>query len=427
MNNMGSTGGCRDKTVSVGHPEAGARPAEQALGLYETMIDFLDLPEMEEDSIDCTALKQGLSDQAASHAIIKFSTVREELLSEQESSAEAKDGLEGFDSAGSVRACESSPDEVFPALDQLPAPDRGADRASEIYESIVAFLKGTFAGNLEDVKGISIDRACSVILAIVNSATSRDEWYKTVSKTAYSLDSKDFLIFHHANAAIFTICLGMTLELSREELCRVGICALFHDIGKLLVPDEILFKRGKLSGEEWKILRNYPYESYKILSALGSRFDIAAQCALQVNERMDGSGFPRGLKAESIHPYAQMIGLVDVYEAMTSNRPYRPKLLHYDAVKEILKTSKAAFARSYITALLKTFSIFPLHSCVKLSSGVMGRIVEVNKSFPMRPKVEVLFDAAGMQVPVPFLIDLSKQSFLYIEAPVPESELPEPN
>ena len=380
--------------------------------------------------------------------VIRFSTLGPELVSRQQLDFATEDkGLQRENQHGIViepkpgpaklvsfpesmqqsngqrEASIFSETDAFPQEDQSPEAVRSAQEASEIYQSIVAFLKDTFA-DVSEGRLVSIDRACSIILTIANSPITRDEWSKLIDATGYSSDSKDFLLYHHANVATFSICLGITLQFSKEELCRIGIVALLHDIGKMLIPDEILFKRGQLTSEEWKVLKQYPYESYKILSALGPKYDILAQCALQVNERIDGSGFPRGLKNEAVHSYAQMIGLMDVYEAMTSNRPYRPKLLHYDAVKEILKTRKSSFARHYITALLKTFSIFPLYSCVKLNSGVIGRIIEVNKDLPMRPKVEVIYDAGNILLPVPFVVDLATQSFLYIQAPVPESELP---
>lgn len=387
------------------------------------------------------------SRQSAPTNVIRFSMLREEFASQQgplpgsagkeggkrDEKTRAEQNPGSGETAGFPARAEQPGEnresslfagaDVFSEADLSSAADRAKREAAEIYESVVGFLKETFeevsAGN-----PVSIDRAASIVLGVVNSSVSRDEWSQMIGEVSYSSDSKDFLIYHHANVTIFSICLGITLQLGKEELCRIGVIALLHDIGKMLIPDEILFKKGKPTPEEWKVLRQYPYESYKILSSLGPKYEVLAQCTLQVNERIDGSGSPRGLKAEAIHGYAQMIGLVDVYEAMTSNRPYRPKLSHYDAVKEILKTRKSSFARNFITALLKSFSIFPLGSHVRLNSGVIGSIIEVNKELPLRPKIEVHYDAAGMPLAVPFIVDLASQSFLYIQAPVPESELP---
>jgi HD-GYP domain-containing protein (c-di-GMP phosphodiesterase class II) len=223
-----------------------------------------------------------------------------------------------------------------------------------------------------------------------------------------------FLVTNAVNVTIYAIPIGAVLRMPRSDLLQLGLTALLHDIGKIRVTEELLYKETSLSQQELSVLRRYPYESFKIMRTLGMDYHFLAESALQVNERLDGSGYPQGLKGNDIHPYAQIIGLVDVYEAMTHKRPYRDKLLHFQAVKEMIKYQKGAFKHEHFKALLRTFTIFPLYSYVKLNSGAVGKVIETTEAQPLRPKVEIVLDAQGRPVPTPRIIDLAEQPVLHI-------------
>lgn len=295
-------------------------------------------------------------------------------------------------------------------------------RASELYGKTTRYLVETFE-KIKQRQTFSIDEGCRLVDEIVESPVTRDEWYEMINGITCPIESDIFLVLHHANVAIYTICVSITLNFTREEQVRVGLAALLHDIGKIFLSEDILCKDGELTPKEREKLKQYPLKSYEILNSLGPEYGLFAECAMQVNERIDGSGFPRGIRKNLIHDYAQIIGLVDVYEAMTSSRPYRKRWLHYDALWEILKRKKNAFHHSYIKALLQTFSIFRLNSYVRLNSGVIGRIIEVHENLPMRPKIEILYDSEYNRLPNSHVIDLMKEPVFYIVAPVAESEL----
>ena len=186
----------------------------------------------------------------------------------------------------------------------------------------------------------------------------------------------------------------------------------------------MLFKIGSLTAKEWEPLRSYPYDSFKILSALGDDYSYLAETAISVYERLDGSGYPNGLKGEEIHPYAQIIGLVDVYEAITHDRPYRKRFSHFEAIREILRAHKRAFRRDILKALLETLSLYPLQSYVKLNSGAIGRVVQTYREQPLRPKIQLIVDAQKRRVPVPRTLDLRDQALLHIAETISDDELP---
>ena len=192
---------------------------------------------------------------------------------------------------------------------------------------------------------------------------------------------------------------------------------------EIRVPEEILYKEATLKEPELAVLQKYPQDSFEILHGLGPKYHYLAECALHVNERLDGSGFPQGLQGDAINPYARIIGILELYEAMTHNRPQRQKFSHFEAVKEIIKTKKSAFQRELLKAFLKTFGIFPLHCLVKLNSGAIGRVIQTYEDQPLRPKIEVIVDAQQRTVKVPRSIDLREQQVLYIADALTEENI----
>jgi len=230
----------------------------------------------------------------------------------------------------------------------------------------------------------------------------------------YANTTRSFLVNKAVNVTVFAIFMGDNLRLPKKRLVQLGLASLLHDIGKIRVPEEILYKEETLKEDELAVLRKYPHDSFDILHALGDKYHYLAECALHVNEKLDGSGFPQGLKGDAINPYARIIGILELYEAMTHNRPQRQKLTHFEAVKEIIKTKKSAFQRELLKAFLHTFGIFPLHCLVKLNSGAIGRVIQTHEEQPLRPKIEIIVDAQNKRVKVPRTIDLREQQVLYI-------------
>ena len=239
----------------------------------------------------------------------------------------------------------------------------------------------------------------------------------------YGNATNSFLVNKAVNVTVFAIFMGDTLKLPKERLRELGLAALLHDIGKVRVPEDILYKEETLKENELSVLRKYPHDSFEILHGLGDKYHYLAECALHVNERLDGSGFPQGLKGDAINPYARIIGILELYEAMTHNRPQRKKFSHFEAVKEIIKTKKNAFQRELLKAFLNTFGIFPLHCLVKLNSGAVGRVIQTYEEQPLRPKIEIIVDAQNKRVKVPRTVDLREQQVLYIADALTEENL----
>ncbi|MBW1696656.1 MAG: HD domain-containing protein [Deltaproteobacteria bacterium] len=233
----------------------------------------------------------------------------------------------------------------------------------------------------------------------------------------------EYVVYHSVNVSIFAVKMAQYLKFSKQNQLEIGMAGLLHDVGMGLISNDILFKDGQLSKKELSMLRELPVYSYKILKTAAPQYPYLAESAYQIYERIDGSGYPNGLHGNEISEYAQIIGLVNVYEALIHSRPQREKFLHFNAVKEIMKKNKKGFQRKYLKALLNIFSIFPLSSYVRLNSGAIGKVVETYPDYPMKPKVKIVYDSQNQEVLGERILDLSKESLLHIVDAVSEEEI----
>jgi HD-GYP domain-containing protein (c-di-GMP phosphodiesterase class II) len=294
--------------------------------------------------------------------------------------------------------------------------------AKDWYQSACRFMGDVFA-KVRNQEKPNMAAGEALIEEIVQASLRGKLPLELLIMAQYGNATRSFLVNKAVNVTIFAIFMGNTLQLPKERLAELGLAALLHDIGKVRVPEKILHKEAALKDDELAVLRQYPHDSFAVLQGLGDKYHYLAECALHVNERMDGSGFSQGLKGDAINPYARIIGILELYEAMTHNRPQRQKLSHFEAVKEIIKTKKSAFQRELYNTFLNTFGIFPLHCLVKLNSGAIGRVIQTYAEQPLRPKIEIIVDAQNKRVKVPRTIDLREQRVLSIADALTEENL----
>jgi HD-GYP domain-containing protein (c-di-GMP phosphodiesterase class II) len=232
-----------------------------------------------------------------------------------------------------------------------------------------------------------------------------------------------YVIHHPVNVSIFAIKMAAHLGFAKGGQVEIGMAGLLHDVGMAAIPDKILFQKGKLNKEEKRLFQRCPNFSYKILRTLGNQYAYLAECAVQVHERIDGTGYPRGLKADEIHEYAQIIGLLDVYESLIHSRPQRGKATPFAAVKKLINTSKNQFKRTYLKALLSIFTAFPIHSYVRLNSDAIGKVIETYVDQPLRPKIQILYDSQRRKVLTEKIVSLPDDPLLHIVDSVNENEI----
>jgi HD-GYP domain-containing protein (c-di-GMP phosphodiesterase class II) len=219
----------------------------------------------------------------------------------------------------------------------------------------------------------------------------------------------DYLYQHSLNVCIYSTVLGMAHGYNRNELLVLGLGSLLHDIGKTQIPIELLRKNGKLTDEEFACIKKHAEYGYKLLKDEPNIPLLSAHCAFQHHERLNGSGYPRGISGAEIHDYAKWIGLVDSYDAMTTHRAYRRAMLPHQAMEIMYAGTESLFEKTKIELFRDKIAIYPLGVDVTLSTGEAGTVVGLNKIFPQRPTIRVLQSAEGQELTSPIDLDLSQK------------------
>lgn len=266
---------------------------------------------------------------------------------------------------------------------------------------------------------IDISLITPVLTSIIENRLIEPLYYYIV----FEGDKGDKGLTHAIGLTIFSLKIGIAMEYDNERLLNLAMVAFLHDIGMYKISSEILNKEGRLSEEELKEIQRHPEIGAEILSGLGEEYKWLAPISLQVHERADGSGYPRGLKDEEIHEYAYIVGLVDTYSAMIKDRPYRDRIEKNKAMRSIIVSSKGRFPVKILKVFLNEISFFPINSFVKLNDYSVGRVITTNPAFPLKPTVEILYDSMGNRLKGTRIVDLSKDPLLYITGSVDEKDI----
>jgi HD-GYP domain-containing protein (c-di-GMP phosphodiesterase class II) len=349
--------------------------------------------------------------------MVRFSDIKE--IRDKTAPKETAPPREG--GADELRLSDTSFSELSKREDLI-AEESGAGRDSSdvavLYEKLTRLAKDIQEKVASD-QGISP----SPILADLHAVIDRDI-VKPLFEHAMSQpgDWKDMSV-HSVEVTLASLMVGKGMGYDKKKLLEVGLAAFLENVGMYRIPEGILQKPTKLETEEIDRIREHPETSAKILSRLGDRYEWLAEAALQVHERADGSGYPRGLKGSEISEVASIIGLVDAYVAMIRKRAYRERILQTDAIRFILKEAKVQFPTKTLKAFLNSISLFPFNTYVKLNNKSIGRVISTDKNHPLRPTVETLYDGLGNKPERREIVRLSDNPLLYIVETVDERNL----
>ena len=200
----------------------------------------------------------------------------------------------------------------------------------------------------------------------------------------------EYTYMHSVAVCALMINFARTLELDEGLVHELGLAGLLHDIGKMAVPEPVLNKPGRLSDDEFAIVREHPQRGYDLVVASPEAPAIAAEVVLHHHEKYDGSGYPHGLKGEQISLYARMGAICDVYDAITSDRPYKEGWAPADSIARMLEW-QGHFDQRLLDVFIRSIGIYPVGSIVRLRSNRLGLVVAENKREPTRPKVSAFY------------------------------------
>lgn len=283
---------------------------------------------------------------------------------------------------------------------------------AESYDEALALAKKVYSPHLEVSPELKLEINSS-IEKIVGLLCRGNKESLQFCLSDYSKE-EDYLYCHVVNVCLLSIEIGLGLGYERSRLVELGIASFLHDIGITKYMD-IINKSEKLNEEDYNKVKEHPKYGIEILNKLDKGFPKGVfDVVEQEHERIDGSGYPKGTKDDEIAEYAQIVGLVDVYEAMIHKRPYRNKHTPSETINKIL-TNKNAFGYKIIKNLIERIGIFPLGSLVRLNTQEIGVVFKDNLKSPLRPVVNIIYDNNGKELKQPKQIDLSNNPVIYIE------------
>ena len=218
----------------------------------------------------------------------------------------------------------------------------------------------------------------------------------------------DYTFLHSVSVGTLLVAFGRTLNLDPDTLRELGMGGLLHDVGKMKVPNEILNKPGRLTDEEFEIIKRHPADGHQVLLEAGGLNDIPLDITRHHHERKDGTGYPDNQSDTQISRFAKMAAIVDVYDAITADRCYHKAMEPTDALRKMWEWSAQHFDRELLQVFMKCIGIYPIGSLVRLESGLIGVVVEQNPASLLMPKVKTVYHSRSMRHVSPSIIDLSR-------------------
>lgn len=218
----------------------------------------------------------------------------------------------------------------------------------------------------------------------------------------------DYTYMHSVAVCALMIALARQLGLDEAQTRDAGMGGLLHDLGKAMVPIEVLNKPGKLTDEEFRIVKSHPVEGHRLLVDGGSAGAVPLDVCLHHHEKIDGSGYPDRLKAEEISFFAKMGAVCDVYDAITSNRPYKAGWDPSESIRKMAEWCNGHFHERIFQAFVKSIGIYPIGSLVRLNSGRLAVVLEQSEESLLTPKVKAFFSTKAQAYATPEVIDLSR-------------------
>ncbi|MCT4661946.1 MAG: HD-GYP domain-containing protein [Tissierellales bacterium] len=250
-----------------------------------------------------------------------------------------------------------------------------------------------------------LDRASvtEAIDYIVEEVKDANNLFEIIKKNE---DPKDYLVYHTINTSTIAVVIGNWLHYSKNDLRLLAMAGLLHDLGKMKISNMILDKPGKLTDKEFEVMKKHPMYTYNYLKDAIGMNKAVLNAVIQHHEREDGSGYPLKLKGDQIHPYAKILAIADVFDAITANRSYKEDENPFYAQEVIQSDSFSKLDPGICYTFLKNLSKLYIGRAVMLDDGTIGEIVYIHANAPTKPVIKVDENT---------YIDLSANSKLHVK------------
>jgi HD-GYP domain-containing protein (c-di-GMP phosphodiesterase class II) len=317
----------------------------------------------------------------------------------------------GFDIAGGVTEAEAGAeielDLQIGAAESAPPPRASTEeevaRARDVCLRAVAEVGSLFR---EARMGKAIEP--ETLLPVATKIAASVERNPGVFSALLRLRRQDaYTYMHSVSVGALMVGLGRQLGLETVQLPELGLAGLLHDIGKVGVDLDLLNKKDRLTEEEFDRLREHAPYGHRLLTK-GNASEIALEVARHHHERADGSGYPDRLVGEQISLYAHMAAICDVYDATTSDRPYKDAWQPAHALRKMAEWSRSQYDTRVFHAFVRTVGIYPIGTLVRLRSGYLGVVIDQNEIALLAPRVKVFYTIErGHRIP-PRVVDLAQ-------------------
>jgi len=310
-----------------------------------------------------------------------------------------------------LAASESEPSEMAPAKSPQETTPVAASQEVERAARICQQAKAAVISMFEEVrmgKAVDVGGARQLVEDITDSVSRNPG---AIISLARLKTADDYTYMHSVAVCAMMVALAKKLGLDEARTRVCGMAGLLHDMGKVATPTEVLNKPGKLTDAEFDIMRTHPTEGYKVLMVSRGVDAVSMDVVLHHHEKVDGSGYPEKLKGDEISLYSKMGAVCDVYDAITSNRPYK---LGWDPAESLRRMAewKGHFDPAVFQAFVKSMGIYPVGSLVRLTSGRIGVVSEQSAKSLTMPLIKVFFSTKSNMRIVPVMVDLSQPSTL---------------
>lgn len=302
---------------------------------------------------------------------------------------------------------ENNSDPEPPAVNtQSPAKRRAAEmqEARKICEQAKDKVNTMFQ-QVRMGKAVDIEATTPLVDAISDSVMRNPDALISIARLK---TADDYTYMHSVAVCALMVALAKQLDLDAQQTHEAGIGGLIHDLGKALMPLEVLNKPGKLTDEEYRIMQTHPEEGVKLL-APGAVSEDSRDIVLHHHEKFDGTGYPDKLSGEQITLLSRMGAVCDVYDAVTSTRPYKEGWDPAVSLKR-MASWKGHFDPEIFRAFVKSLGIYPTGSLVRLESGKLGIVIEQNEESLLVPKVKTFFSAKSKTTLPVTILDLAKKN-----------------
>lgn len=266
--------------------------------------------------------------------------------------------------------------------------DKAFAKATETYKNTSTFVKKV----MEDLRfghQLNTDAAKEAVSDCVNKVLDNSDTMQLLTQLK---NMDEYTTQHSLNVCILSILLGKHLKLSTDKLNKLGLCGLLHDMGKSKIPLRVLNKEGLLTEKEMLIMKSHAALGKDILlNTHGIEQDVI-DVAHSHHERLNGTGYPRGLVSDEISAFTKIVSIVDTYDAITSDRVYQKGRLHLEAIEVLVKGRTTEFDASLVIHFIECIGIYPVGNPVEMTNGEVAMVIESNPTNKTRPKVLLLLD-----------------------------------